>query len=93
MRKWKSIVIPFVLAGCGTMPPTVTNVINCPQPTSEALAAAQPLPRVPALSTSASEAINSLSIVIAQDDDVYANEVAKREALIKHGTERCGWTR
>jgi hypothetical protein len=83
----------WIISACSPKPPPITAIINCPQPTAEALSAAQPLPRVPELSTSASEAINSLSIVIAQDDDVYAGEVAKREALIKHGTERCGWTR
>lgn len=87
------LLLALLVAGCATKPPTVQPIINCPQPTAEALSAAQPLQRVPQLSTNASETVNSLSVVIAQDDAAYAEEKAKREALIAHGVMRCGWTR
>jgi hypothetical protein len=86
--------LAITLAACaGKPPPTPVTLIDCPQPTTEALSAPQPLPQVPTLSTDSGDAINSLGIVIAQDTKWADDEVAKRDALIKHGVERCGWTR
>lgn len=81
-----------MLIGCAPMRPT-TVIVNCPQPTTEALAPPEPRLLVPALSANAGEAIGQLAIVIAQDDAWADNETARRETLIKHGVERCGWTR
>ena len=88
-----TLIFCAALASCATKPPPVTPIINCPQPTSEALESAQPLPRVVIQTTDPGEVVGALGIVIATDEEIYNGEKAKREALIKHGTERCGWTR
>ncbi len=87
------VLMVAALAACATKPPVVNAQINCPQPTAEALSSRQPLPRVPVLSTDPGEAIGALSVVIASDGATYQTEADKRETLIRHGVERCGWTR
>lgn len=88
-----AIAILFLSACASKPPPAPVTLISCPQPTTEALSAPQPLPRIPALSTDPGEAIGALAVVIASDEAAYQTEADKREALIQHGVERCGWTR
>lgn len=82
------------LAACGTTPDVnVTARVDCPQPAAEALAPPQKLPSVGVIPQAPEEAVPLLALALDRDKDVHQAEVDKREVLIRHGVERCGWTR
>ncbi len=89
----RALVFVLFLAGCGSMPVTVMPLINCPQPSADALAPAVALPIAPMLSSDPSETIHVLSDIIATDTSVYVGEVSKRQALIDFGVKECKWMR
>lgn len=93
----RSAILPMLglLGACSTTPEidVHTNIL-CAQPPSAALSPAARLPAIPALpGSNPSEVVGVLAQGLVEDGEVYGGEVDKREALIKHGVEQCGWTR
>lgn len=83
----------LALTACGTTaPPNVTTLIDCPQPTAEAIALPQKLPLVPQLPADPALAVGVLASVIEADRETYGNLADRHTTLVNHGTQRCHWT-